>query len=449
MAATQDVEKNDIHQTHDQSSTDQRMSESTKVERPGDASDVTSQIEAPIAPPQAPGIPDGGFVAWLQVLGSAPSTSLYIYIDECCRGIVNTYGVFQTYYESDLLRTESPSNISWIGSIQAFLLLLVGVITGPLFDAGRLRLLLCTGTLLVVLGLMMTSISKTYWEVLLAQAICMGIGLGCLFVPSVAIVSTYFSTRKAFAMGIAASGSSLVTAGHTSRKANKPPGGVIYPIIFHNLQPSIGFGWATRVLGFISLATLSISLTTMRMRVQPAHKRSLIDQTAFRSPSFWLFTIGLFFGFMGLYVPFFYVQSYALDEHIMNANSAFYMLSVINAASIFGRIIPNWLADRMGPLNVLIPGTAIARAGGFLSPVWVFLWLVRVYPTDCYCYALAEFVRRGHEDGNDVCDKWDWAADWDARGGSDRAKVWVYSCDCLLRCVCACVGDFVCGDETT
>jgi hypothetical protein len=70
MAATEDVEKNDIHQTHDQSSTDQRMSESTKVERPGDASDVTSQIEAPIAPPQAPGIPDGGFVAWLQVLGS-------------------------------------------------------------------------------------------------------------------------------------------------------------------------------------------------------------------------------------------------------------------------------------------------------------------------------------------------------------------------------------------
>jgi MFS family permease len=55
----------------------------------------------------------------------------------------------------------------------------------------------------------MTSISKTYWEVLLAQAICMGIGLGCLFVPSVAIVSTYFSTKKAFAMGIAASGSSL------------------------------------------------------------------------------------------------------------------------------------------------------------------------------------------------------------------------------------------------
>lgn len=52
------------------------------------------------------------------------------------RGIVNMFGAFQTFYESDLLSHESPSNISWIGSIQAFLLLLIGVITGPLF--GRL-----------------------------------------------------------------------------------------------------------------------------------------------------------------------------------------------------------------------------------------------------------------------------------------------------------------------
>jgi hypothetical protein len=70
MVATQDIEKNGVHQTQDQSSTDRRMSESTKEEKPGDESDVTGGIEAPVPPPQAPGIPDGGVVAWLQVLGS-------------------------------------------------------------------------------------------------------------------------------------------------------------------------------------------------------------------------------------------------------------------------------------------------------------------------------------------------------------------------------------------
>lgn len=49
---------------------------------------------------------------------------------------MNTFGVFQTYYETGLLIQETPSNISWIGSIQAFLLLLCGLFAGPLFDMG-------------------------------------------------------------------------------------------------------------------------------------------------------------------------------------------------------------------------------------------------------------------------------------------------------------------------
>jgi MFS family permease len=123
------------------------------------------------------------------------------------RGIINTFGVYQTYYESAL--PESPSSISWIGSIQAYLLLLVGSGTGPLFDAGYFRALIISGSFLVVFGMMMTSICQRYWEIMLAQAVCVGIGFGCLFVPSVAIIATYFSTKKALAMGIAAAGSSL------------------------------------------------------------------------------------------------------------------------------------------------------------------------------------------------------------------------------------------------
>lgn len=39
---------------------------------------------------------------------------------------MNAFGVFQTYYENNPYWTASPSDISWIGSIQAFLLLVVG-----------------------------------------------------------------------------------------------------------------------------------------------------------------------------------------------------------------------------------------------------------------------------------------------------------------------------------
>lgn len=125
------------------------------------------------------------------------------------RGIVNAFGVFQTYYEDNLLSHESPSNISWIGSIQAFLLLVIGVATGPIYDSGYFQALVWIGSFFVVFGIMMTSLCTQYWEFMLAQGICVGLGSGFLFIPSVAILPQYFSTKKAFALGIAASGSSL------------------------------------------------------------------------------------------------------------------------------------------------------------------------------------------------------------------------------------------------
>jgi MFS family permease len=125
------------------------------------------------------------------------------------RGVTAMFGVFQTYYQTDLLQSHSASDISWIGSIQGFLLLFGGALTGPFFDLGYLRTLLFTGTLFSVLGIILTSFCHEYWQFFLAQGVMTGIGFGCLFLPSAAIVSQYFTTKKGLAYGIAASGSSI------------------------------------------------------------------------------------------------------------------------------------------------------------------------------------------------------------------------------------------------
>lgn len=61
----------------------------------------------------------------------------------------------------------------------------------------------------MVFGMMMVSLCTQYWQLILAQGIVVGIGGGCLFVPSVAILPTYFSTRMAFTIGVAGSGSGI------------------------------------------------------------------------------------------------------------------------------------------------------------------------------------------------------------------------------------------------
>ncbi|PYI05354.1 MFS general substrate transporter [Aspergillus sclerotiicarbonarius CBS 121057] len=310
-------------------------------------SDGSSSCSVAKTPGPPSDIPNGGFMAWYQVLGS-----FFLFFN--CWGIINTFGVFQTYYEQDLLKSRSAMDISWVGSVQAFLLVFIGVFTGPLFDQGYFRQLIGVGSFLVVFGMMMTSLCHEYWEVMLAQGIVTGLGSGCLFLPSVAILPTYFSTKKALAQGFAASGSSL--------------GGVIYPIVFHKLQPHIGFRWATRVIGFIMLATLVIPNAGMRMRIKPSGRRKMFEAGALREAPFVLFAAGTFFGFMGMYMPFFYVQSYAMEKNFMNDNLAFYLLSITNAASAFGRIVPNFFADRTGPLNMLLPTSIMA---GILGFVWI------------------------------------------------------------------------------
>ncbi|KAK0647956.1 Aspyridones efflux protein apdF [Lasiodiplodia hormozganensis] len=323
------------------------MEEKSSLEASGQVTPVEKPEQAQAQPAPANEPPNGGVTAWLQVLGS-----FILFLNTW--GIVNSFGVFQTYYASDMLSDETESNISWVGSIQAFLLLIIGVGTGPLFDMGYFQTLLRTGAFLVTFGMFMTSLCTKYWQVMLAQGITIGLGSGCLFIPSVAIVSTYFTTKKSFATGIAASGSSL--------------GGVIYPIIFTRLQPQIGFAWATRVMAFIMLGTMAVAVAVMRVRVLPPQKRRLVDLPALKEVPFLMFSIAEFLGFMGMYIPFFYVQSFAIENNIMSSDLAFYMLSILNAASAFGRIIPNFIADKTGPLNILVPCCAV-------SALLAFCWI--------------------------------------------------------------------------
>lgn len=126
------------------------------------------------------------------------------------RGLLLAFGVFQTFYEETLLPHESPSNLSWVSTISAFILLTSGLLTGPLFDYGYLRPLLVAGSLLEVFGLMMLSISTQYYQVLLSQGICVGLGAGMIFVPSLSAVAVCLDdARRAKIIGLVSSATGI------------------------------------------------------------------------------------------------------------------------------------------------------------------------------------------------------------------------------------------------
>lgn len=72
-----------------------------------------------------------------------------------------------------------------------------------------------------------------------------------------------------------------------------------------------------------------------------------------------MFTAACVIGYCGLYVTIFYVSLYGESERILSERMAFYIVPILNAASVLGRTVPNWLSDHFGPLNIMAPSATI------------------------------------------------------------------------------------------
>ncbi|KAB8298317.1 hypothetical protein EYC80_002045 [Monilinia laxa] len=124
-------------------------------------------------PDSMPPVPDDGLKAWLSVFAG-----FCVFL--ITWGITSSYGAFQSYYTTTLLLKESSSALSWIRSVQSFLLIIVGIIAGLPFDMGYLMHLKYLGGALATLGLFMLSLSKEHYQVMLSQDVCYGLGSGLI-----------------------------------------------------------------------------------------------------------------------------------------------------------------------------------------------------------------------------------------------------------------------------
>lgn len=121
----------------------------------------------------------------------------------------------------------------------------------------------------------------------------------------------------------------------------------------------------------------------MKVRVLPAARRRVFDFKAFTELPYLFFIIGGFLVFMGLYAPFFYVESYSISYHITNESLGFYTLAIINSASVLGRIVPNLIADRTGPLNMIVP---CAMISGIIALCLIPIRSVAALVIECLLY---------------------------------------------------------------
>ncbi|KAI1119722.1 putative MFS monocarboxylate transporter [Nemania abortiva] len=332
-----------------------------------------------MAVPQAPPPGYNAVRSWLAVTGA--SFALF-----CTVGLLNAFGVYQEYYATGLLKQYNDSDISWIGSVAIFLLYIGSPICGILVDKFGPTKLLVVGSLGVLIAMFLSSLASQYYQLFLSQSVLLGASMSLLFTPSVAVVLRRMPHRRGLALGIAIGGSSI--------------GGIIWPIFLQELlyTDGVSFGWTQRAVGFFMIPLLAIAcLTVLEVQKTPpkpvvadSEKVSDVDTAApdnntnsdstplpseepaprhpaillFKNFTFVLLCLGLALTYLGLFTPFFYISSYAVDKGVPSS-TAFYLISAINAASFFGRVGPGHLADAYGHFNICTVAVLISGVIGF------------------------------------------------------------------------------------
>ncbi|CAD0108337.1 unnamed protein product [Aureobasidium uvarum] len=256
-------------------------------------------------------------------------------------GLVNAYGTFASYYSESLFRGDDLMLSNLIGSTQCFVILFFSFIVGRLLDANHSRELLMAGSVIVTIGMFMLSISNgnggldqgNYGLTWLTQGLVTGLGMSCFFVSS----SQSFNNAVRY---------------------------------------------VTIVLSVSSFAAVLLA------RPNPAHpfrspkkwmsKRTWVDTSAFRDGAFCCFTASICALFLGFYCVFFSLEEWAATNGIAYkgtsppgdrmALSTYWLLSIMNGCSTFGRLSSAWLCDKFGAVNVHMTVTIVS------SILCLFLW---------------------------------------------------------------------------
>lgn len=202
----------------------------------------------------------------------------------------------------------------------------------------------------------MLSLSTQYYQIFLTQAVLSASGSSAVFNACMSCLVGWFNKKRAAAFGIMVSGSSL--------------GGVVLPIMMTKLIAKIGFPWMIRTMAFMFMVLLGVACLTVKSRLPPRPRRFVLTQylSTLKDVRLTVTALASFFFMWGIFLPFNYVilqaQTAGLSPTLIP-----YLLPILNAVSIFGRILPGIFGDKIGRYNVMIIITFISSI--FCLAVWV------------------------------------------------------------------------------
>lgn len=154
--------------------------------------------------------------------------------------LLYSFGVFLPYINDEfgLSRAEGSA----LFSFRSLILAPGFIIAGRLIDKYDPRIVIFGGGSIAALGMILSGFAQNIWQLILCYSVLVGLGDTVLYITCVAVVSRWFTTKRAFAIGI-------ITTG-------VPLSGLITNPLTASLINNFGFRNALFSLGGIMLVTL-------------------------------------------------------------------------------------------------------------------------------------------------------------------------------------------------
>ncbi|KAF2103813.1 MFS general substrate transporter [Rhizodiscina lignyota] len=274
--------------------------------------------------------PDGGY-GWV-VVASCFTLNGFTW------GVTASFGVYLSEYLSLGVFPEArPLDYGFVGGFNfAFAMFVAPLATYLTRKFGKRSVLLC-GSILQCSGYVAASFATKNWHLYFSQGLLVGCGIGFIIIPSMAILSQWFSRRRSVANGISSAGSGV--------------GGVMFTWGTASMIRSMGLAWALRTTGLVTLAaniTATLFIRDRNHHIRPT--QLAFDVTLLRRYEVILLLLWAFITMFGYITLLFSLSDFATSIHL-SRSQATDIVGFLNLGTAVGRPIIGILSDRFSRTN--------------------------------------------------------------------------------------------------
>ncbi|KAJ3363350.1 hypothetical protein GGF32_004344 [Allomyces javanicus] len=246
-------------------------------------------------------------------------------------GLQYSFGIYQKYLpNAELKGRVTAVEVSLIGSVSCGVMNLLSVYSGRLANVYGYRLMVFVGTLIMVVGLVLSAFSTELWHFMVTQGLLVRIGCSIAYFSGVAVNAQWWDWYWSLAMGIVVAGASA--------------SGLAFANGSEVLLNMVGLKWTLLITALVTLVLQFVAVVLLKTRI-PTWARPLcealnnaIDWQLFKTCAFPPLIIGVFLN------PFDFILSYCQAQGLADTSGAL-LLTVINITSVIGRIVVGFLAD--------------------------------------------------------------------------------------------------------